>query len=319
MSDDSLEMQVRLYSQIFDFIPEQIAVIDTKYQFIFTNQSYLDFHSQTSENLIGETLEKLVGTDIFKFVMKPKIDACYAGEEVSYRNWIKFESAGHKYMEVSYGTLHDIYDRVVAIAIHYRDLTEQKKLELSLEESRQIIGQINTTDWLTDLHNKMHFDDTFPKMINISKRNNHLLAFALIDVDNFDEYNRHYGRSSGDSALVKVASTFKKHLRRPNDYMFRFDKDVFAILFNVTQSDDAISIATNILHSIQALKIEHFYSPTLPYLSVSIGLGILKPDQNYPKNEIYKKVSDLLSSAKMKGKNQIAAGTFNLISRGPIS
>ncbi|MFT7879963.1 MAG: diguanylate cyclase [Sulfurimonas sp.] len=300
-----MEQALALCYQTLNGSDDQIAVIDTKYHYVFANEAYLGAYQKSMDEIENRHIEEILGTDTFNTILRPQLEECYAGKEVTYERWIKFNEKTFKFMRVSYAALRDTKNHVRAIAVFYRDLTAQKQLEVALTESKQIIEQISITDWVTELHSKVYFDDVFPKMINISKRNDQLLSFGLIDIDHFTEYNETYGENAGDDALKKIAGTLKGSFHRPNDYIFRLDGNTFAMLFNVAQSDDAKHLCEKIHQYVKSLDIEHVNSPILPCITVSIGITVLHPDQEYSADIVYRKTQELLKSAKSEGKNRI--------------
>ncbi|MDM5270632.1 sensor domain-containing diguanylate cyclase [Sulfurovum sp. zt1-1] len=300
-----MEEELALCYQILDASDEQIAVIDTKYHYIFANEAYLSAHQKHREEIKNTHLQDTIGADTFNNKLKQQLNDCYIGKEVSYEGWIKFQEKGFKFMRVRYTALRNTQNQVKAISISYRDLTEQKQCEVSLSESKQIIEQISITDWVTELHSKIYFDEVFPKVINISKRNDQILSFGLINIDNFKEYNETHGGNAGDEALKKIAKSLKNSFKRPNDYTFRLDKDTFAMLFNVTKYKDVEYLCEKIRQCIESLRIEHSNSSEMLGLTVSMGVSILKPDQNESADMIYRNTQQLLKHAKKEGKNKI--------------
>lgn len=303
--EETVEQKLALCYQVLDASNEQIAVIDTKYHYIFANKAYINAQQKTKEEIENKHLRDIIGEDSFINVMKPQLEECYLGKEVSYESWIKFQDKVFKFMQVKYTALRDNENKVIAISVSYRDLTEQQKLEVALRESKQIIEQISITDWLTDLHSKIYFDDIFPNMINISKRNNQLLVLGLINIDHFNEYNATYGESAGDDVLKSIAQSLKNSFKRPNDYTFRLEGDTFAILFNVAKSEDVKLLAEKTHQCIEALEIEHSNSSISPYITISMGCTIINPKQNDSTAMIYQNAQKLLKTAKNEGKNKI--------------
>lgn len=300
-----LKEELALCYQILDGSDDQIAVIDTKYHYIFANEAYLCAYQKSMDEIENRHIEEILGTDTFNTILRPQLEECYLGKEVSYERWIKLNEKVFKFMRVSYSALRDKENQIRAIAVFYRDLTEQKQLEVALTESKQIIEQISITDWVTELHSKVYFDDVFPKMIDISKRNAQLLSFGLIDVDHFEEYIETYGENAGDDALKKIADTLRDSLNRSNDYIFRLNGNTFAILFNVTKNDDVTYLAEKIRQCVETQEIEHVNAPVIPYITVSIGITVLQPEQENTADMVYKKTQNLLDSAKREGKNRI--------------
>ncbi len=170
---------------------------------------------------------------------------------------------------------------------------------------KKTIEQLSITDGLTSLHNGRHFDDIFPKQINISKRNNILLAFIMMDIDHFKQYNDTYGHQAGDDTLIKVASILKNSLHRTDDYTFRLGGEEFGILYRVKNSNEALEIANNLKEKVEALKIEHSGNSASHFITISIGLFILDPTKTYDINNIYKQTDDLLHEAKNGDRNKI--------------
>ena len=300
-----MEQELALCYQILDASDEQIAVVDTKYHYLFANEAYLCAHQKHKEEIENAHLQDIIGEDTFQKVLKPQLNDCYSGKEVSYESWLKYQGKVFRFMRVRYTALRDAQNRVIAIAVSYRDLTEQKQLEVSLTESKQIIEQISITDWLTELYSKIYFEEIFPQLINISKRNDQILSFGLINIDHFKEYNEMYGENAGDEALKKISAALKHSFKRPNDYTFRIEGDTFAMLFNVAKSYDAIGLSEKVRQCIESLQIDHVNSPILPCLTVSIGLTVMQPSQKDTSDMIYKKTQKLLNSAKKEGKNKI--------------
>lgn len=174
------------------------------------------------------------------------------------------------------------------------DITIHKKVE-----------EISRRDALTNIYNRGYFDKIFPDMIKISKRNKTLLAFAMIDIDYFKQYNDTYGHQEGDKTLIKVAQTLNTYLNRPDDYIFRIGGEEFAMLFYTKMEKSAYSIGKKLIKKVENLKIAHSSSDVSDYVTISMGMVIIKPDESDNVDEFYKKVDDLLYKAKDRGRNNL--------------
>lgn len=174
------------------------------------------------------------------------------------------------------------------------NITDKKNLECA-----------NIKDTITEVYNKRHFDDIFPKFINSAKRNNELISFLIMDIDYFKEYNEIYGVKQGDEILVKVSSLFEKFLHRSDDYKFRISGEEFAILFKCNSKEDAVLIANELRLCIKRLQIKHEKNRASKYLTVSIALYCLKAKEILNEKDVYKQADILLAQAKEKGGNQL--------------
>ena len=189
----------------------------------------------------------------------------------------------------------DINGNIIGYTALRTDITDKKKLE-----------KLSITDGLTSLFNRRHFDNIFPRQIEATKRNHTILAFVLIDIDHFKQYNDSYGHQEGDRTLKKVANTLKNTLMRPNDYVFRIGGEEFAMLFSIKNRDNAAMIANKAKKNIEDLKIEHIANSASAYITISLGVQIIDSLSMETTDTIYKKTDDALYRAKQNGRNQIA-------------
>lgn len=176
------------------------------------------------------------------------------------------------------------------------DITDKKKIE-----------EIAITDGLTSLYNRRHFDNIFAQQIEITKREKSLLAFVLIDIDHFKQYNDTYGHQDGDTALKLVAKALKDTLKRPNDYTFRLGGEEFGLVYHAKNHEDAILVANKARENIEKLKIEHTGNSASKFVTISSGIYIIDDNNNFTADEIYKKTDEALYVAKHSGRNQVTA------------
>lgn len=171
--------------------------------------------------------------------------------------------------------------------------------------ARKTIEEISVTDGLTGIYNRRHFNEIFPKVINSSKRNNDLIAFLIMDVDHFKQYNDTYGHVMGDEALIKIAQSIQNTLKRADDYCFRLGGEEFAVIYKVERSEQALTFAHTIKDNIEQLKIEHKYNSASPYVTASMGL-VCSYAQDIPNDDVmYSEADHLLYDAKKSQRNTI--------------
>ena len=164
---------------------------------------------------------------------------------------------------------------------------------------------MSVTDGLTSLYNRRFFDEIFPRQIKFANREKDILAFAMIDVDHFKKFNDKYGHQAGDNTLKKIASILKEAIKRPTDYVFRLGGEEFGLLYDVHNVEDAFNIANQIRIDVENLEIEHLQSETSKFVTISIGIYLIKPNDVYSVDEIYKMCDDILYKAKQEGRNRV--------------
>ncbi|MFT6350007.1 MAG: diguanylate cyclase (GGDEF)-like protein [Psychromonas sp.] len=180
------------------------------------------------------------------------------------------------------------------------------KILSSLTETQKKLEQTNRTDALTGLYNRGHFDYLFPKEINIAKREKTLLAFAILDVDDFKSFNDTYGHQAGDQALITVSNLLQSKFKRSSDAIFRLGGEEFALLFKVQNEKEAFTNLDGIRNAIEGLKIPHSNSKISNFLTISCGLEVITAEHDINVQQIYKSCDYLLYKAKHAGRNQIS-------------
>lgn len=178
--------------------------------------------------------------------------------------------------------------------------------QIELEKYILMIEKISITDGLTNVYNRRHFNDIFPKIINSAKRNDELICFLLIDIDHFKQYNDNYGHQMGDEVLIRFADCLKSSLKRVDDMCFRLGGEEFGIIYKSEDKQKAFEFANILKNSIENLKIVHEYNGASNYVTASLGL-ICKYARDIKNiDEIYKQADDLLYEAKKSGRNIVS-------------
>ncbi|WED20911.1 GGDEF domain-containing protein [Vibrio sp. JC009] len=167
------------------------------------------------------------------------------------------------------------------------------------------LKSLTNTDTLTNLYNRRSFDEIFIRQQSLAKRNRKLFAFAMIDIDFFKLYNDTYGHLAGDDILIQVANEFKRTMLRADDYVFRLGGEEFAVIFHAETEASAIKQMEQLRMNIEELHLEHKANPVNSYVTISIGMCILQPNEVKSLDAIHKTADDALYKAKLKGRNQV--------------
>ncbi|MDF2984566.1 MAG: hypothetical protein K0R50_76 [Eubacterium sp.] len=144
------------------------------------------------------------------------------------------------------------------------------------------------TDYLTGLYNRRQLDNYLTQKLNgITSK---YLAGVMIDLDSFKQINDVYGHTAGDTALVCVADILKSSFRR-NDFIARYGGDEFAVIMEIREKDELISIIDNLRKSTEQYNIESI----LPYqISLSIGYDIFDTKSGLTIQKFYKHIDKLM-------------------------
>ncbi len=124
-----------LASRVFEKSPDHISIVGRDYTYQQVNPAYEVAHGIPADNLIGRHVRDFLGRDTFERIIKPNLDRCLAGQEVSYECWFEFSSLGRQYMAVTYTPLMKNASEVEAVLVIARDITRRKQAETKLRES----------------------------------------------------------------------------------------------------------------------------------------------------------------------------------------
>ncbi len=187
------------------------------------------------------------------------------------------------------------------------EIVLRKKIQGELEEANQELKKLSLMDDLTGIPNRRSLDSFLDREWNRAVREGNSISLLMIDIDYFKAFNDNYGHSSGDDILIKVAQTINGHCRRSSDFVARLGGEEFLFIAVNMDEEGTRNLAEKIRDSIQKLKIIHEYSQTGSYLTVSIGITIVKPSLNDKPGVSINKADRALYSAKLAGRNRVAA------------
>ncbi|MBF0228887.1 MAG: diguanylate cyclase [Desulfamplus sp.] len=161
-----------------------------------------------------------------------------------------------------------------------------------------------TTDMLTQIYNRAHFEELARHEINNSLRYKKLLSFILCDIDHFKKVNDTYGHLCGDLVLKELASEIKNMLR-DSDIFARVGGEEFAILLPVTNKKAAYHVAEKIRDAIE--KKTFIYDGNEFQVTMSFGISELntKIDRVISLKELLGLADKRLYSSKEHGRNRI--------------
>ena len=168
-------------------------------------------------------------------------------------------------------SLHDEINNNLQYVGIFSEISSQVKL-------REDLNYLAHHDVLTGLPNRTLFHDRMKMAMRYADRCGRGVALLFIDLDNFKQVNDSFGHTSGDRLLAEIAERLKSAVRE-EDTVARFGGDEFMVLAaGVDKSDDAASIANNILAAFrQPITTTHGQELTI---TLSLGISFYPHDGN---------------------------------------
>ncbi|WP_414932585.1 diguanylate cyclase [Vibrio europaeus] len=186
------------------------------------------------------------------------------------------------------------------------EITERKQIEQQLLHEKNKIEQLSITDPLTGLFNRRYYNKKLPTEILRAQSTQDWLSFVIIDVDDFKQYNDHYGHLNGDKQLVEFANALKKQCQQSSDYCFRLGGEEFGVLFTGRSPEEAISFVNQIRLEIESLQLEHQFSRASDVITASFGI-VTTNKPKYTMEQLYETADAALYDAKESGRNKVVA------------
>jgi diguanylate cyclase (GGDEF)-like protein/PAS domain S-box-containing protein len=279
---------------------EGIALIDTRGQILYTGPS--------TQRVLG--YEELTGTNLLSLVHDEDLElarrnlralAGAEGTELACELRLRNARGEWRWIEGTYKNL--LFNRAVrAIVINYRDVTERKLAEETLQH-------LAYRDTLTDLPNRFLFHDRLEQAIEQARRRNSGVAVMYVDLDRFKVVNDTLGHTVGDRLLQVVARRLRDVLRA-DDTIARLGGDEFAVIVpEVSRAEDAGSVGRKL---IGALREPITVDGHELHVTASAGISLF-PSDGTDVETLLKHADAALYRSKDTGRNtvQLFASSMN--------
>jgi diguanylate cyclase (GGDEF)-like protein len=162
-----------------------------------------------------------------------------------------------------------------------------------------------TSDGLTGLHNRRHFDSTFQSEWCRARREGHSIALIIADVDQFKSYNDHYGHLAGDDCLKAISGVIAGCAMRPSDLAARYGGEEFVMLLPATDAAGATAVAQALRQKVEQLRIRHEHSGVSRFVTISAGVYACIPTDDQSAQQAMAEADRRLYQAKREGRNRV--------------
>ncbi|MDR0302868.1 MAG: GGDEF domain-containing protein [Treponema sp.] len=172
-----------------------------------------------------------------------------------------------------------------------------------LENERDSLYNLSTIDELTQLKNRRDFTQTFQRFLGNYRQADNFLCIALMDIDFFKKYNDHYGHSKGDDCLRSVGKMLNELQNSDGIYAARVGGEEFAMLWFQEDAASVNKVTALVSRNMCKLNIPHDKSKVAPFVTLSIGVHVVKCGASYDMHALYDQADKALYAAKKKGRN----------------
>ncbi|WP_446808674.1 CHASE domain-containing protein [Methylomonas sp. 2BW1-5-20] len=267
-AEDKLQLAARVFSEAH----EGITITDAAGNIIDANPTFCAITGYTREEVIGRNHSILQSgkhdAAFYKDLWQTlQTEGCWQGEI-----WNRKKS-GELYVELL--TISAMRNRTGEILNYvglFSDITQAKLQQQELERMAH-------HDPLTQLPNRILFNDRFRQALARCKRDNTLLGVVYMDLDGFKQVNDQLGHEAGDMLLIEVATRIKAGLRE-DDTVCRLGGDEFALLVGGIESRAQCEQAVQRIH--QAISQPYRIAGQEMVVGVSSGITLCPSDTGTP-------------------------------------
>jgi diguanylate cyclase (GGDEF)-like protein len=182
-------------------------------------------------------------------------------------------------------------------------LGSQAAVALENVRLHRIVERQASTDGLTDLANRRHFEETLASEISRAERFGGSLALVLADLDDFKQVNDRYGHQAGDDVLREFAAVLRDTVR-DIDLAARYGGEEFAVLLPQTDLEGGEHLAERLREAMANRRMALVPGATFTVTS-SFGVAAF-PEAPTPE-ALFAAADEALYRAKSAGKNCVVS------------
>lgn len=139
-------------------------------------------------------------------------------------------------------------------------------------------------DFLTGLTNRRMLYRALKLALDMGRRDGRSIAVAMIDLDDFKEFNDEHGHLGGDRCLRRFGGVLRQLVRRPLDCTARYGGDEFCVVWYDVDRNGARKLEQRIKETIREAGLP---------LTVSVGAVLISPDEFKERDKVGRDATEL--------------------------
>ena len=236
------------------------SIKDRDGRYLRVNRHWTSLFDPLGDGVVGKDDFAIFPDELASVFAQNDRIALDAGITVELEEVAPHADGPHTYLSIKVPLL-DSWGEARGICSISSDITEREELERRLADQLELaraanaelarrrdelaeanarLAELATTDGLTSLANRRHFDAVIESGVATAFRDGTPLSVLMLDLDGFKSYNDAYGHPAGDMVLQKVGEILRDHVRSC-DEVARYGGEEFIAM--LPETDEAASRA----------------------------------------------------------------------------
>jgi diguanylate cyclase (GGDEF)-like protein/PAS domain S-box-containing protein len=288
-----IHTQSTLLAAALEYAANGIALVNSKGSILWVNPAFNVLTGYTLDEMVGKAYTALSdvlkneGESAWEVALNKKT---WTGSGESMR-----KNGDYYYEELTMTPVIDDDNQISHLVVIKNDISDRVEIQEKLEH-------LATHDPLTNLPNRILFNDRLNQALAVTTRTGLLGAVLYLDLDDFKAINDVYTHELGDLLLFKLAQRMQAAVRA-KDTIARIGGDEFALLLvEIDNPTDAGMFGERI---IKIIKEPISLNDINVQIAGSIGISIF-PDDGTQASTLIRNADIAMYRAKRAGKGQVA-------------
>ncbi len=170
-----------------------------------------------------------------------------------------------------------------------------ERLAHNLQRQREAVAILAFSDHLTNLANRVRFEDELTRGFNFAKRGLSICV-VMINITGFSQINARSGRALGDQLLRVMANTLRQNIRK-TDLAARFDSDEFGLVLPSMETNKVVDWLVQLeQHFVTAQRGDELLK-TLEPRNLRFGYSFVSEIADKDAQEVFERANKALAQA----------------------
>ena len=152
-----VEANIHRLENVLATVPNPLSFISPDYRYLAVNDAYEGLCQTPRNQILGHHVADFLGADVFEREVKPCLDQCLAGQNVTYDIKVEFHDGSERWMQMHYLPYRSPDGRIAGVVSHGLDVTERRNTEEELRFQAILLSNIRDSVIATDLNGTITF------------------------------------------------------------------------------------------------------------------------------------------------------------------